>query len=94
MRITLALVAYDSENGPMTTIASGGQSRGGGNSNEISTTVEAKYRQTVPVTFLSSRSQILYVEGDSPFTLTPDMSVESFATANPGTFYVVLIGLN
>ena len=93
MRITLALISYNSENGPVTQIGTAGQRRGGGGGNNLSTSVQAKERRFVPGTLFMGQSRILYVEGDSKFTLTPGMTVQSFSEANKGSFYVVVVGL-
>ncbi len=93
MGITLALVTSDSENGQITQLASAGQSRGGGHSTEIPTSVIGEYSQIAAGRLLFGQSRILYIEGDTQFTLTSDMTVESFAKTNEGSFYVVVIGL-
>jgi hypothetical protein len=93
MRITLALVTYDSQIGSITQLASAGQSRGGGHSSEISTSVSATHKRFHGGRLLSGQTRILYIEGDSSFTLNPGSTVESFAESHKGNFYVVVAGL-
>lgn len=94
MRITLALIQYESEHGVITQLGSAGQSRGGGGSSEIPTSVTPTHSQFTGGRLLSGQSRILYIEGDSRFQLSSDMTVEAFAQANNGSFYVVVVGLH
>jgi hypothetical protein len=93
MRITLALIQYESDRGSITQLGSAGHSRGGGGKSEIPTSVTPTHSFFTSGRLLSGQSRILYVEGDSQFQLTTGMTVETFAQANKGNYYVVVVGL-
>lgn len=94
MRITLALIQYDTEHGTVTQLGSAGHSRGGGGSSEIPTSVKPLHSRFIGGQLLSGQSRILYIEGDTEFQLSSGMTVEEFAKENEGSFYVVVIGMH
>lgn len=94
MRITLALIRHETEHGMVTQLGSAGHSRGGGGSSEIPTSVKPLHSQFIGGQLLSGQSRILYIEGDSEFQVSSGMTVEEFAKANEGSFYVVVVGMH
>ncbi len=93
LHMTMALVKSPSKEGSITELGCWGYSSAHSASAEIATTVNPLHSRLAGGFLLSGQSRILYVEGDVPFQLRPDMTVESFAESNKGHFYVVCVKL-
>ncbi len=94
MRITLALGETKQQGGRITQLGSAGQTRGEGGIGEIIQNISVVEKQTFPGRLWFGRKYILYVEGDRKFEARRDMTVEDFAKANAGDFFVVAVELD
>ena len=94
MRITLALGDRQSQEGRITQLGSAGHSSGGGRGGELVNDVGPVAAKFLPGRFTSGTRRIVYVEGDSGFTVDATMTVERFAQENKGNYLVVEVELH
>jgi hypothetical protein len=94
MRIALALAETKQEGGRITQLGSAGQTRGEGGIGEIVQNISVIEKQTFPGRLWTGRKYLLHVEGDRKFEARRDMTVEDFAKANAGNFFVVAVELD
>lgn len=90
LRTTLSLIEYD--DGGVGELRSSAE-RQDAQSNPLDSKIKVVAAKTLPGKLARGRDFILHVEGDRPFNVSSDMSVDDFAKTNNGNFLVVVVKL-
>jgi hypothetical protein len=94
MCCTIAVLSGVDPNGKrIVGIGSRGHERGGGDGTESEQIENVVARKTLPGELKFNRPYILHVEGNREFEVRREMSIDEFASSNPGKFIVAVVML-
>jgi len=92
LKFTFALSAEKTSNGISTSLGCVGHTRGGGGGRDsLIHNHQMTKTQLFDGRLRGGRTYLLYIEGDTSFVATRDMTIDEFAKKNNGNFFVVTI---